>query len=263
MIIDTHAHLGSKSFDEDRDEAVAAALAAGVDRIITIGTSLTSSREAIELADRHPSVFVAAGIHPTDVCDERTDDWTTELERLLDHPKVVAIGETGLDHFHPAPDGWTEDAYHRRQVEFFLEHLELAERLDFPVIVHQRESHEAILEVLEPFHGRVRCVFHCWNQSAALALDLVEKDHRVSFTGIATFKSAADVQACAAALPAGTFFLETDSPYLSPVPHRGKKCQPAYVRFTGEHVAQLREVSPETLFRETTEAALAFFKRLS
>lgn len=258
-LIDTHAHLGWNKFDQDRDQVVENAKDAGVTRIISIGTDIEKSKIAIQQAEQYPEVYAAIGIHPTDVCEIETEDWVNELKEISGHAKVVAIGETGLDHFHSAPEGCTEKEYHTQQIECFEKQLELAIQLDLPVIVHQRNSFERIMEVLKPYHGKVRTVFHCWNQSTKDALNLIENNHRVSFTGIVTFKNAKDVQETVSVLPSGSFFLETDSPFLAPDPHRGKRCEPAHTKIIAEKIAQLRGVTLEQITEETTTAANEFF----
>jgi len=262
MLIDTHAHLGWKRFDDDRDTVVSRALAEGVGRILTIGTDLESSRQALALADRFPAVHAAVGIHPTDVLDlpSADDGWLEELASLAAHPKAVAIGETGLDYFHPAPEGsGGELAYRSRQAEVYRLQLELAEALAMPVIVHQRACYDAVVEQTAPFHGRVRCVFHCWTHGWAEAAALVAAGHLISFTGIVTYPSAREVQVAAREAAPGAFMVETDSPFLAPVPYRGKRNEPAYVRQVAEKIAELRGTTCAAVTDETGETARKFF----
>ncbi len=260
MLVDTHAHLGWNRFDPDRDEVVARALEVGVQRIITIGTNLASSAQALELAERYPQVYAAVGIHPTDVLElPEGDDWLTEVASMAGHPKVVAIGETGLDHFHAAPEGHDECSYHQRQAEVYRLQLELAESLAMPVIVHQRECYEELVKVTRPFDGRVSCVFHSWTHGWSKAAPLIAAGHLISFTGVVTFPSAREVQEAARQVPEGSFMVETDCPFLSPVPHRGKRNEPAYVQHVAETIARLRGTNIDTIATETGQTAADFF----
>ena len=259
-LTDTHAHLGWHRFDPDRDAVVERAVEAGVGRILTIGTDLESSREALVLADRYEIVHAAVGIHPTDVLDlPEGGGWLDQIAEMAGHPKALAIGEIGLDYFHPAPEGNTEEVYRTRQAEVYRDQLELAESLRLPVIVHQRECYDDLVAQTEPFHGRVRCVFHCWTHDWATAEGLVKKGHLISFTGIVTYKSAHEVHRAAAEAAPGSFMIETDCPFLAPVPHRGKRNEPAYVAHVAERIAELRGATAEEIAAGTTATAEAFF----
>jgi TatD DNase family protein len=188
---------------------------------------------------------------------------------LLEHPKVVAIGETGLD-YHRTPDppenagelaAW--EANRRRQAHFFETQLALAEEYGLGVVVHQRDAWEDTLRILRPYSGRLRAVFHCFGGTLAQAEEILSLGFCVSFTGIVTFKNAVSVQETAAKLPAGSFFLETDCPFLAPTPHRGTRCEPAYTRLTAERIAHLRGEPLEELASHTTAAAEVFFRGLA
>jgi len=260
-LTDTHAHLGWNRFDQDRDEIVSRATAAGVGRIVTIGTDLESSREAIRLAETYDGVYAAVGIHPTDVLElPEGEGWLEEIGSLAAHPKAVAIGEIGLDYFHPAPEGSTEDVYRGRQAEVYRAQMELAESMELPVVVHQRECYEDLVAQTDAFHGRVRCVFHCWTHGWAEAQVLVSKGHLISFTGIVTYKSAKEVHSAAGEATEGSFMVETDCPFLSPVPHRGKRNEPSYVVHVAERIAELRGVSVEDISKTTEATADQFFR---
>jgi TatD DNase family protein len=266
MLVDTHAHLDFPEYAADLPLALERAQAAGVTRIINISTSLASSLRAVALAEAHPQIYAAVGVHPCYV-DESPDEIREPLSSLLEHPKVVAVGETGLDYHRTGePPGeavpraaW--EANRLRQAEFFRLQLDLAEEHGLSVVVHQRDSWEDTLAILRPYCGRIKAVFHCFGGTLAQAEELLALGFCVSFTGIVTFKNAALVHETAARLPAGSFFLETDCPFLAPVPHRGKRCEPAYTRLVAERIAQLRNESLETLAAHTTEAANTFFSR--
>ena len=276
-LIDTHCHLDFPEFADDLDAVIKRAVAAGVDRMITIGTSLDSSRAAIELANRHPNVYATVGLHPTSI-GENTPEFIEELKQLAQHPKVVAIGECGLD-FYRLPDDdkpdivetafgsitqsgiETElriDSLKAAQAAAFEQQLELAAQLEKPVVIHQRDSWNETLDILKQYS--VKAVLHCFTGGVAELSEVLAMGHHVSFTGIATFKNAADVRAAARVAPADRVMVETDAPYLAPVPHRGKRCEPAYVGLTAEAIAKERGVSFESFAQTTTANAKRFFR---
>ena len=257
MLIDTHAHLTFSDFMDDMDGLLARAAEAGVTRIVTIGTTVESSRRAVALAEKYANVFAAVGIHP-DHAMEAAPDFLEELRALAQSPRVVAIGECGFDYFRRTPERIA--AEQGTQARVFTQQLELATELALNVIIHERDAWEDTLAVLAPFAGRVRGQFHCFGKSAAHAAEVIARGHVVSFTGIVTFKNAAVVQETAAQLDAGTFMVETDCPYLAPVPFRGKRCEPAHTRNTAEFIAQLRAQPLAELAAETTATAERFFR---
>ncbi len=243
---------------------MARAREAGLHRLITLATNLEDIPANLALAERFPEVFACVGIHPCDVQDT-PDHFAQELREFAAHPKAAALGETGLDYYHPAPDGWSEEDYHQRQREFLQRHFELAAELNLNVVIHTRDrkgeaSFADALAIYEPFAGTVRAVFHCFPGPFSAAEKVLRLGGLVSFTGIATFKNASDVLDAAAKCPAGRFMLETDSPYLAPVPHRGNRCEPAYLRLTAETVAAERRESLELLAAHTETTVQEFFR---
>lgn len=266
MLTDTHAHLASEALEADMEGVLARAAAAGVHRIVAIGCDVESSQRSLALAERYPQILATVGLHPTYVTEEPHPGWLKQLEALAGHPRCAAIGETGLDFYHPAPEGWTAGAYLARQRECFAAQLSLAASLGLNVVVHQRdrtgtECWEAIKTMVEPWQGRLRAVFHCWLHPWEEAAPMVAAGHLISFTGIATYRNAPVVAQCAAAAPVGSFMLETDSPYLAPVPWRGKRNEPAFVRETAAAVAASRGITPEALAVATSATATDFFHR--
>jgi len=268
MLIDTHCHLDFPDFEDELDDVVERALTAGVERMVTIGTDLTSSLKAIQIAESYQQIFAAIGVHPCHV-DTWNQSTIDELAKLSRHPKVVAIGETGLDYHHlpVAADFPSEQDYQETvasikelQKRAFIAQCQLAEREGFNVIIHQRNSWDDCLKVLEPFHGRFHAVFHCFSEKCDRALHLINSGHLVSFTGIATFKKCDDLRNTIAALPADCFMLETDAPYLAPVPHRGKRCEPSMVADTAQVVAEARGIPLDELTRVTARTASEFFR---
>jgi len=279
MLIDTHAHLDFPEFADDLDAVLERATQTGVTRIITIGTTVESSRNAVQLAERYPQIFAAVGIHPNAV-SEAPDDFLAEITDLAKHPKVVAIGETGLD-YHRLPNkaikqeisevgfgaasAQTLEADIRDAAEIaaqttaFEQHLELAIATGKSVVIHQRDSWDDMRTILERYIGRIHAVVHCFNSNMLRAKEVIQLGFFVSFTGIVTFKNAHEVRESAVAVPLDRIMLETDCPYLAPVPNRGKRCEPAFVRETAARIAEERHLTLELFAAQTTRNAKQFF----
>ena len=262
---DTHAHLDFPDFREELDEVVQRAAEVGISRIVTIGTDLESSRRAIDLAKRFDGVFAAVGWHPND-CLSAPDDVRGELEGLAKAAKVVAIGEIGIDHYRlPSTRGGSaadDEVFKARQITLFQQQLEVAAKLGLNVVIHQRAAFEACIEVFESFADRVRGVFHCFVNEPAAARRVIDLGSLVSFTGVCTFKNAGDVRESLASVPLDKLMLETDAPFLAPVPYRGKRCEPAYVQEISQVVAETRGIGLEELAEATGTTARGFFKGL-
>ena len=284
MLIETHAHLDYPDFAGDFDDVLERATAAGVTRIITIGTSLESSRRAVELAEKYPNIFAVIGVHPTYV-EASQEDVIDPLRELAKSPRVVAIGETGLDYhrlpslelakerkaqvFAKALQTTTEDqieadihdgAYKSKQASLFEQQLELAVEMGLNVVIHQRDAWEDTLALMQPYGGKLRGVFHCFGGTLEQAKEVIDLDHLVSFTGIVTFKNGAAVRDVAAQLPLWKFMVETDCPYLAPVPFRGKRCEPAHTRIVAETIAAARGIALDEIAEATSATAEAFFR---
>lgn len=266
IFYDTHAHLDSPDFAGEVPELIGRAAAAGITKIISIGTDLESSQRAVELAARFPNIYAVAGWHPSEALDAPID-LRPALRDLANHPKVVALGETGLD-YHRLPSqkqGFStkdDERYKERQAELFRQHLEVAAEVGLNCVIHQRDAFEDTLAMLQPFASRVRGVFHCFANDAAAARQILALNSLVSFTGILTFKNGQNIRDALSATPMGQFMLETDSPFLAPVPYRGKRCEPAYVKEISEVAAQVKQCSPEELSRATCATAERFFRGL-
>jgi len=280
MLTDTHAHLDYPDFADDLDAVLARAAQAGVHRIITIGTGIESSRRAVALAEKYSSVYAVVGLHPTNV-EEESGDWLDALRRLATHPKVAAIGETGLD-YHRLPSEQlssspalsalqsetaedteamiVDGSYRSAQAEAFSAQLDLACELGLNVVIHQRDAWDDTLEILKPYTGRLRGVFHCFGNMPDQAREILAMGHLVSFTGIVTFKNAPVVREVAAMVPEDTFMVETDCPYLAPIPHRGKRAEPAHTRLVAEKVAEVRGSTFENIAAATEKTATGFFR---
>lgn len=260
MLTDTHAHLASGQFSGDLAEVIERARGAGVGRIVCVGTNLEDGARALEIAAAHEGVFATVGVHPCDADTVRGEAFVGELRRLAAHPKVAAVGEIGLDHYHKPPEGWEPAAWRAHQAFVLDRQLELAAELGLNVVLHNRESFADLRARVLPFSGRLRAVFHCFTGGAEDARLLLEAGHLVSFTGVVTFRNAQVVQATARSVPEGGFMLETDCPYLAPVPHRGQRNEPAHVAHTAAFIADLRGMSVEDLARRTTATAGEFFR---
>lgn len=257
MLIDTHAHLDFPEYSQDLADVLQRARAAGVTRTISIGCDVASSQRAVALAEQHEGVFAVVGIHPN-AAHETGPGWLEKIRALAAHPRVVAIGECGLD-WHWLPETGVEE---RKAVQrsVFAAQLDLAAELGRNVVVHQRDCWDECVEAIRPFTGRLAAVFHCFGGTPAQADAVLALGHLVSFTGIVTFKNAAQVRESARQVPVDRFFLETDAPYLAPVPYRGRRCEPTHVRDTAECIARERGLSLGELARLTTANAEAFFR---
>lgn len=266
MFYDTHAHLDYPDFAADFAQVLERAAAAGITRILTVGTDLDSSRRAVALAEAHPAIYAVVGWHPGDALRAPADirPW---LRELGGHPKVVALGETGLDYYRlPSQRGGTaaDDAAHReRQADLFLQHLEVAAELGLNCVIHQRAAFADTLRVFAPFAGQVRGQFHCFSEGPEALARILALGSLVSFTGLLTFKNAASIRAALAATPRDRFMLETDCPYLAPVPHRGQRCEPAHVRDIAAAAAQVTGLSPDEVGAATCATAHRFFPKLA
>ena len=264
VFYDTHAHLGFPDFASDLPEVIERAAAAGIGKIITIGTDLESSAQAIRIAERFPTVFAAVGWHPTHVL-EAPPDIRPALREMASHPKVVAIGETGLDYHQRANDSKSPGEfmhYKERQAEIFRQQMEVAVELGLNCVIHQRDSFEDTMAQMQPFAGRTRGVFHCFSEDAEALNRVLAMGSLVSFTGIVTFKSGQNARDALAAAALGRFMFETDCPFLAPAPFRGKRCEPAHVREISGLAAEIKKCSLEELSAATIEAAHGFFPKM-
>ena len=284
VLTDTHAHLDFPEFDRQIDAVIARAREAGVHRIITIGIGRESCRKSIALAEKYDHVFAVVGLHPCNVLDPGAMEFLEELPALARHPKVVAIGETGMDYHHlPSRElaGRKEEsvftalqagtaegmqaeiadgAMKAAQAEAFKAQLDLAVELGRNVVIHQRAAWDDTLDILRPYTGKLRGVFHCFGGTPEAAEELVTMGHLVSFTGIVTFKNAALVQETVQAVAPDGYMVETDCPYLAPVPFRGKTCEPVHVRLIAEKIAALRGVTLDQVAADTERTARELFK---
>ncbi|HID39535.1 MAG TPA: TatD family deoxyribonuclease [Calditrichaeota bacterium] len=252
MLIDTHAHLDFDVYDEDRELVIQRAIENDVQGIITIGTDAKTSEQAVLLAEKYAAVFAAVGIHPTD-CDQASEKDYARIAELAEHEKVVAIGEVGLDYYHMR-------APKEVQKKAFIRQIELAQKLKRPLIIHNRDSHEDLYAVLtETDAGKTSGVLHSFSGDEAFLEKILLEHFYVSFTGNITFKkSSSDLLVKAA--PLDRLLLETDSPFLTPVPLRGKRNEPAFIVHTAEKIAELKDLPLDEVGRVTSENAIQLFR---
>ena len=265
VFYDTHAHLDYDDYKPDFAAVLARAQAAGITKIISIATDLDSSRRALALAEQHEMIYAAVGWHPSNA-QEAPADIRAELRDLARHPKAVAIGECGLDYYRlPSASGGSaadDLAYKKKQAEIFQQQLEVAAELKLNCVIHQRSSFDDIFLQIQPFAKKTCGVFHCFGESVERLQKILELGWLVSFTGIVTFKNGQNIRDAVAATPHGKFMLETDCPYLAPVPYRGQRCEPAYVKEISETVAQVKLCLLDELSAATCRTAHEFFPKL-
>ena len=254
-LIDSHCHLNYEGLAERQDEILENARKAGVTGFLNISTRQREWGEIIAVAERETDVWASVGVHPHEA-DSHPDLGAAALVDAADHPRVIAIGECGLDYYYDKSD-------RQAQRERFRAHVQAARQTGLPLVVHTREAEADTAEILSEAvsEGGVTGVLHCFTGSAELARKGLDLGFYVSLSGIVTFKNAADLQAIAKWLPADQMLVETDSPFLAPVPHRGQKCEPAFVADTARFVAALREEDPDRLAETTTANFFNLFKK--
>ena len=264
MLTDSHCHLASHLFPpEEIPGLLARAHDAEVKQIISLMTSLDDLHANLIIAG-NPSVHTCIGIHPCDV-HHAPDGVTTQLAEWANDPRVCGIGETGLDYYHSAPEGWDEGNFRERQRSFLRQHFELAAAAQLNIVIHTRDregfsSFEDALAIYRDYHTAVRAVFHCFIGPWENANRVIDLGGLVSFGGVTTFKTAQQVRDTVERCPAGSFMIETDAPYLAPEPYRGKRNEPSFLAKTAERLATLRGETPQALALHTSQTAAAFFR---
>lgn len=246
MLIDSHAHIHFKDFDGKIDDLLARARDAGVTAIVNVGTDLVSSREVVSIAEKYPEIFAVIGVHPHDVAKMAAGEMEA-LAELAKHPKVVAIGEVGLDYYY-------EHSPREVQQAKLADFVALARRAGKPLVIHCRDAFEDCFRIFDETKAwEVGGVFHCYTGDAKTAANIAAKGFYVSFSGIVTFKKTVDLQEAARTVAENRFLIETDCPFLAPEPHRGKRNEPAYVRLVARKVAELRGMTEEAIAALTAE----------
>ncbi len=251
-LFDTHAHYDDAKFDPDRDELLGEIRGCGVDYIVDVGCSFDSVPKAAALAEKYDFIFCTAGFHPNDAQAAEDDPNSLEfLRRYLVHPKNVALGEIGLDYY------W-QDVSRDIQKKWFEKQLELAEEMSKPVIIHDRDAHGDCMDIIRR-HPNIKGVFHSYSGSPEMAEELIKRGWYISFSGVLTFKNAAKLPEVAKIVPEDKMLIETDCPYLAPVPHRGKRNNSSLMAHTADKLAEIRGISVEDVRRITTENAIRFY----
>jgi TatD DNase family protein len=256
MLIDSHCHLDFPDFASELDAIVARARTAGIGRIVTISTRVEKHAQVLAISERFPDVFCSVGTHPH-YSHEEADIDPARLIAIAKHPKVVAIGEAGLDYFR---NNSPRDA----QMRSFRQHIAAARQTGLPLVIHSRDCDADMAQILseESGKGAFPAVLHCFTGGRELAFTAVDLGHYVSFTGILTFKNSNALRDIAAELPADRVLVETDAPYLAPLPYRGKRNEPAYVVETAKVLAETRGVTVEEINRLTTENFFSLFSKV-
>lgn len=255
ILFDTHAHLDQPEFDEDRDAVIARALAAGIDTMLAVGITAASSAACVDLAGSHSSIFAAVGIQPNYCAQAEADDWPRVID-LAGRPRVVALGETGLDRY------WDYSPFDVQQ-DYFDRHLRFAQERRLPFIVHTRDSDDDVLAMLREARrrGPLAGVMHSFTGTAQTAAECIELGLFISFAGMITFKKSAELRSVAKSVPDDRLLIETDSPYLSPHPIRGRRNEPAHLIHTAACLAAERGVTVEQLAAQTTANARRLLMR--
>jgi TatD DNase family protein len=253
MFIDTHAHLDGPKFDGDREAVLERAKNTGISAIINVGFDMPSCNRSIALAERFPEMYAAVGIHPHDAADAREDDFI-QLQHWTAHSKVVAVGEIGLDYFRNLSPRDIQ-----RQV--FIRQIALARAVKKPIIIHDRDAHGEIMEILhQEFHDIPGGVMHCYSGSAEMAKEVVKMGLYISIAGPVTFRNARKLWEVVEETDLNWLLVETDAPYLAPEPYRGKRNESAYVRFAAEKIAEIKKISVEEVAKVTSANARQLFK---
>ena len=251
MLFDTHAHLNDPAFDPDREQLMAGLASKGIGYVMNAGCSLASSRDIIQMAEKYPWLYGSVGSHP-DSADEVNEEVIEAYRQMAKHEKVKAIGEIGLDYYY-------EDIPREIQKNAFRMQMALANELDMPVIIHEREAHDDGMRIVKEF-PKVKGVFHCYSGSAEMARQLVNMGWYIGFTGVLTFKNARKAVETAASIPLDRIVLETDCPFMAPEPFRGKRNDPGYLPKMAEKLAEIRGLSPEDVEKITTENAKRLYR---
>lgn len=253
FLIDTHSHVDMEDFNNDLDEVILRAKEFGVEKIILPSVDRSSFEKVIEISNKYKSVYCALGIHPSEVKDAKEEDFEKIIE-LLGVEKIVAIGECGLDYY------W-DKTYVEEQKKVFLKQIEIAKEFKLPLLVHDRDAHKDTFDLLtQNIKDEVPVVMHCFSGSLEFAKECIKKGFYIALGGVVTFKNAKKAHEIAKEIPLEHLLLETDAPYLTPVPYRGKRNEPAYVKFVAEEIAKIRGISFEQVAEITTVNAGKVFK---
>jgi len=252
MLIDSHAHLDMKQFDADRDQVIDRAVSNDVRYIISVGIDIISSRNALHLATRYPSIFATIGIHPHNADNANKDD-LEQIASLAQQDKIIAIGEIGLDFFR-------NRSARQNQIKVFTQQLAVAISLGLPVVIHDREAHTETVNILSSFkQNELRGVIHCFSGDYELAKTFIDMGYYISIPGTITYNNASQTQDVVKRVPLNRLLLETDAPFLTPIPYRGKRNEPSYIIHTAQKIANLRGISFEVVSYQTSKNVCELF----
>lgn len=249
-LIDTHSHYDDEAFDCDRDALLERLFAESVKKLITVGCSVDRWEDTLKLVEKYDNIFGAVGIHPEDIYD-LPENYLEQIEKLAENPKIVAIGEMGLDYHY-------ENYNKEKQIEIFTEQLRLANRLSMPIIIHSRDATEDTMNILRAEKPE-KAVMHCFSGSKETALEIISMGLYISFTGVLTFKNAKRAVEACQAVPIDRLMLETDCPYMAPVPFRGERCDSSMIVSTAAKMGEIKGVSTEEMIKICNENAERFF----
>ncbi|CEN26100.1 deoxyribonuclease [[Clostridium] sordellii] len=253
MLFDSHAHLNDERFDEDREELINSLKAKGVDLVLNPGACIETSKSSVELANKYDFIYAAVGVHPHDVGEMTEDDIETLRKLALENEKVKAIGEIGLDYYY-------DNSPREIQKKWFKRQIELANELKLPIIIHDRDAHGDTFEIIKNTKSpEIGCVLHCYSGNVELAKEYVKMGCYISIPGTVTFKNNKKTREVAKEIPLEYLLIETDSPYMAPEPHRGKRNDPSLVQFVADKIAQEKGISYEQVCEATKENAKRFF----
>ena len=250
MIIDSHAHYDDEAFEEDRDNLLQSMQSNGIEKIINVGANIKGSRASIALSEQYPFIYAAVGVHPSDT-EELNEEKMAWLKEVSKKEKVVAIGEIGLDYYWPEPD-------REIQKKWFIRQMELAQEVNLPVIIHSRDAAQDTIEILKQFPANG--VIHCYSYTKESAKEFLKMGYYFGIGGVLTFKNARVIKEVAAEIPLSSIVLETDSPYLAPVPHRGKRNNSLYLKEVVKQLAEIKQVSEETVEKITLANAKKLYR---
>ena len=253
-IIDTHSHYNDEAFDEDRDELLAGLPGKGIDRIVNIAVDIESSKECIALADKYDYIYATVGVHPSNV-HESEGDYIEQLKNLAKHDKVVAIAEIGLDYY------WSTE-YKEKQKEDFVSQLDLAKELGLSSVIHSRDAAKDSFDILKAYAKDLNIVMHCYSYSLEMAKEYLKLGFFFGIGGVATYKNAPKLKEVIEYLPMESMVLETDCPYLSPVPFRGKRNESSYIPYIVNAISDIKAFSPEYVIEKTSENAHRLYPKL-
>ncbi|MBC8632301.1 TatD family hydrolase [[Eubacterium] tenue] len=253
MLFDSHAHLNDERFDEDREELINSLKAKGVDLVLNPGACIETSKSSVDLANKYDFIYAAVGVHPHDVGEMTEEDIETLRKLALENEKVKAIGEIGLDYYY-------DNSSREIQKKWFKRQIELANELKLPIIIHDRDAHGDTFEIIKNTKSpEIGCVLHCYSGNVELAKEYVKMGCYISIPGTVTFKNNKKTREVAKEIPLEYLLIETDSPYMAPEPHRGKRNDPSLVQFVADKIAQEKGISYEQVCKATKENAKRFF----